>query len=122
MHIDELQSYCESKKAVTSSMPFDQDVLVFKVMNKMFCLTSLKSWEEGTPRINVKCDPETALEQREQFSESVTGGYHMDKKTWNTILINQEIPDDNIVQWIDHSYDLIVAKLSKKDREHLKNL
>lgn len=122
MHIEELQRYCESKKAVTSSFPFDKDVLVFKVMNKMFCLSSLKSWEEGIPRINVKCDPETALELRDQFPETVTGGYHMDKKSWNTILINHEIPDPEIVKWIDHSYDLIVAKLSVKDRNHYNNL
>ena len=122
MHIDELQAYCESKKAVTVSMPFDQDVLVFKVMNKMFCLTSLKSWEENSPRINVKCDPEIALNLREQFPETVTGGYHMDKKSWNTILINQDIPDDKILHWINHSYDLIVAKLTRKDREFLNNL
>ncbi len=122
MHIEKLQSYCESKKAVTASFPFDQDVLVFKVMNKMFCLSSLKSWEEGTPRINVKCDPETAIELREQFPDTVTGGYHMDKKTWNTILVNHAIPDAEIFQWIDHSYDLIVAKLTRKDRELLNNL
>lgn len=117
MHIDELQDYCESKKAVTASFPFDQDVLVFKVMNKMFCLTSLSNWEQGIPTVNLKCDPDTAIELREEYPETVTAGYHMDKKHWNTIAINSTMPDSEIIQWIDHSYDLIVAKLSRKDRE-----
>ena len=88
----------------------------------MFCLTSLKNWEENKPTVNVKCDPETALELRAQYDGVVTGGYHMDKKHWNTILINDAMPDSEVFYWINHSYDLIVAKLPRKDRDHLKNL
>jgi predicted DNA-binding protein (MmcQ/YjbR family) len=122
MFIDDLQTYCESKKAVTASFPFDQDVLVFKVMNKMFCLTSLKNWEENKPTVNLKCDPDIAIELRAQYDGTVIGGYHMSKKYWNTIYINDAMPDHEILKWIDHSYDLIVAKLPRKDRDQLKNL
>lgn len=122
MFIDELQAYCQAKKEVTASFPFDNETLVFKVMNRMFCLTSLKNWEENKPTVNVKCDPETALELRVQYDGIVTGGYHMNKKHWNTILINGAMPDPEIFQWIDHSYDLIVAKLPRKDRDQIKNL
>lgn len=122
MFITDLQSYCESKKGVTSHFPFDNDTLVYKVMNKMFCLTSLEKWEQQEPSINVKCDPNTALELRSQYEGVVTGGYHMDKKHWNTILINDVIHDEQVMKWIDHSYELIVAKLPRKDRDHLKNL
>jgi len=91
-------------------------------MNKMFCLTSLQKWEEGNPSVNVKCDPEIALELRAEYESTVAGGYHMDKKHWNTILINCAMPDEEVIKWIDHSYELIVAKLPRKDRDYLKNL
>ncbi|ARN78303.1 MmcQ-like protein [Nonlabens spongiae] len=122
MFITDLQDYCESKKGVTSHFPFDNDTLVYKVMNKMFCLTSLEKWENGAPSVNLKCDPETAIELRAEYGETVTGGYHMHKKHWNTICINRDMQDDAVFKWIDHSYDLIVAKLPKKDRDLLKNL
>jgi predicted DNA-binding protein (MmcQ/YjbR family) len=115
MQIDELQAYCESKKAVITSFPFDQNTLVFKVMDKIFCLSNLKNWEQGVPSVNLKCDPDQAIELREMYPETVTSGYHAHKKHWNTIRINHDLPDIEITQWIDHSYNLIVAKLSRKD-------
>lgn len=88
----------------------------------MFCLTSLEKWEQDQPSVNVKCDPEVALDLRAEYGATVTGGYHMDKKHWNTILINDGMMDQEVMKWIDHSYDLIVAKLTRKDRDLLKNL
>lgn len=88
----------------------------------MFCLTGLSSWEEGNPFINVKCDPATAIELREQYEGTVVGAYHMSKTHWNSMYLNGEIPLEEIRTWIDHSYDLIVASLKKVDREQLMQL
>jgi len=109
MNIEELREYCISKKFVTESFPFDEEVLVFKVMNKMFLLTNINK----DLSMNVKCDPEKAIELREQFS-SVLPGWHMNKKHWNTVDIDGSISDDLLKEWIDDSYDLIVSKLPKK--------
>ncbi len=117
-----IQEYCENKKAVTASFPFDQNTLVFKVMNKMFLLTGLSSWEENKPFINVKCDPEKAIELREQYEQTVTGAYHMSKTHWNSIYLDGVLSQQEICGWIDHSYDLIVASLKKADRETLASL
>ena len=109
MNIEEFRAYCLAKEAVTESFPFDDVTLVFKVAEKMFALTGL----EGDFSINIKCDPERAIELREQYS-AVLPGYHMSKKHWNTILMNGSIPDPTIREWVDHSYQLIVDKLPKK--------
>lgn len=111
MNIEELREYCLSKKGVTESFPFDETTLVFKVMDKMFALTDL----EGNLSINLKCDPDKAIELREIYL-SVIPGYHMNKKHWNTVLIDGSVPDRIIRTWIDHSYELVVKQLpaSKK--------
>jgi predicted DNA-binding protein (MmcQ/YjbR family) len=114
MNVEEMRDYCLQKKAVTESFPFDETTLVFKVMGKMFALISL----DKSPNINLKCDPEKAIELREHYV-SVLPGYHMNKRLWNTILVDGSIPDKLIREWIDDSYQLIVAKLPKKDREKL---
>lgn len=119
MNIQDLFDFCLSKKGVTEHFPFDQDTLVFKVGGKMFCLTSLLSWENGTPSVNLKCDPEIAQELRVQF-ESVEPGYHMNKKHWNTVKINMEIPDKDICNMILDSYCLILDSLPKKIKSELK--
>lgn len=122
MNIEEIRDYCLSMKATSEGFPFDEDVLVFKVLGKMFALMSLKTWEEGEPYINLKCDPEYALELRETF-ESVKPGYHMSKVHWNSVYLNQgDLSPKQIYQLIDHSYDKIVESLSKKQRADLESL
>jgi predicted DNA-binding protein (MmcQ/YjbR family) len=118
MNIEELRAYCLSKKGTEEGFPFDEVTLVFKVMGKMFALTSLDTPEL---RVNLKCDPEKAIELREQF-EQVLPGWHMNKKHWNTVVIDDFIDDKLIIEWIDHSYDLIVSSLTKKVRTELENL
>ncbi len=117
MNIEEIREYCIAKKGVTESFPFDETTLVFKVMNKMFALTHI----EGDLSINLKCNPEKAIELREQFS-SVLPGYHMNKKHWNTILIDGSISQQQIKNWIDNSYDLVVKSLPKKLQQELLSL
>ncbi|MCK5170530.1 MAG: MmcQ/YjbR family DNA-binding protein, partial [Bacteroidales bacterium] len=105
MNIEEFRNYCLSKKGTSEDFPFDETTLVFKVMNKMFALTDI----EDDFTINLKCDPGKAIELREEYSESVTPGYHMNKKHWNTVIIDGRVPDKLIYQWLDHSYDLVVS-------------
>jgi predicted DNA-binding protein (MmcQ/YjbR family) len=114
MNIEDFRAYCLSKKEVTEEFPFDEVTLVFKVMGKMFALTNL----DGDFTINLKCDPELALELREQYP-SVLPGYHMNKKHWNTILIDGSIPSKLIYEWTDHSYNLVVDQLPKKIKSNL---
>lgn len=120
MNIEDLRAYCIDKGGTTEEFPFDQDTLVFKVMGKMYMLVSLKKWEQGDPSINVKCDPERALKLREQYEEDVLPGYHMSKIHWNTVSVNKNLPDSMIMEFIDHSYGLVVNKLTKKAQEELK--
>lgn len=122
MHVDELQAYCMRKKGVTESFPFDSNTLVFKVMGKMFCLAGLERFERGEPSINVKCDPEISVTLREQYDGVVTGAFHMSKLHWNTIALNQSMPTIEVQKWIDHSYELVASKLTRADKEALKNL
>ena len=114
MNIEDLREYCIKKKEVTESFPFDETTLVFKVKNKMFALTDI----EKPLSINLKCDPEEAIELRERYT-AVKPGYHMNKKLWNTVDIDGSIDEELILKWIDDSYRLIVEKLPKKDREGL---
>ena len=117
MNIEQYRDYCISKKGVTESFPFDETTLVFKVMNKMFALADVEEFSF----INLKCDPEKAINLREQY-EGVTPGYHMNKKLWNSVYPNKDVSDKLIYQWIDDSYDLIVASLTKKLQLELKKL
>ncbi len=118
MNIEQLYEFCLSKKGVTETFPFDNDTLVFKVGGKMFALTSLENWEKGTPAINLKCDPEWSLELRSEY-EGIQAGYHMSKKHWNTVAINQDVPDKKLIELINHSYELVFASLTKSTREAL---
>ena len=108
MNIEEFREYCLARPAVTESFPFDETTLVFKVANKIFALTDV----EPPFSINLKCDPEKAIELRERYP-SVLPGYHMNKQHWNTIEVDGSIPDKLIYEWTDHSYDLIVQRLPK---------
>ena len=88
----------------------------------MYALSSLMSWENGEPRINLKCDPEEAIFLREKYPESVLPGYHMNKQLWNTVVLNGELTPKQVQQFIDDSYTLIVNSLTKKLKEELKRL
>jgi predicted DNA-binding protein (MmcQ/YjbR family) len=119
MDIEQLRAYCLSKKAVTEEFPFDQDTLVFKVLGKMYALISLSKWEKGERAINLKCAPEIAIELRAAY-ESVSPGFHMNKKHWNTIaLTSREISDAVLKEWIDHSYELVIKGMNKKMKAEL---
>ena len=115
MNIETLREYCLTKGGAEETFPFGENVLVFKVRGKMFLLTNL---EEDPLQFNVKCDPERAVELREQFS-AILPGYHMNKKWWNTVVVDGSIPAKLLREMIDDSYRLVVAGLPKKDRFHL---
>lgn len=119
MQIDELRDFCMEKKGVTEHFPFDKVTLVFKVMGKMFALVGLDSWEQGVQKINLKCDPEWAEELRGEH-EGVNPGWHMNKRLWNTVTVNDsDVSDTLLIKLINHSYDLVVEGLTKKLREAL---
>ena len=115
MFIDELREYCLSKKGVEECLPFGPETLVYKVMGKVFLLTGLES---EPVQFNAKCDPEKALELRENYS-CVIPGYHMNKKHWNTIICDGSANNKLIKQWIDDSYQLVAGSLTKKLKEEL---
>ena len=116
MNVEQIREYCLKKEGVTEEFPFDEETLVFKVIGKIFLLVSLDSLPL---QFNVKCDPEVAIELRERY-ESVEPGYHMNKKHWNTVIIDGFVPDKIILKWIDNSYDLVVGGLKKADQKKLK--
>lgn len=119
MHIDEFRDYCLSKAGTEETFPFDETTLVFKVMGKMFALTGL---DNDDFRVNLKCDPEWALELREQHPD-VIPGYHMSKKHWNTVIMEDSVLDEDLIlKMIDHSYDMVVKGLTKKLKVELENL
>jgi len=115
MNIETLREYCLSKKAVTEDFPFGEDTLVFRVLNKIFLLVSLSS---NPLQFNAKCDPDKAIELRDQY-DAVQPGYHMNKKHWNTIIMNGSLSNAQLKEMIDDSYNLIVQSLPKKERENL---
>jgi predicted DNA-binding protein (MmcQ/YjbR family) len=119
MNIEEFRDYCLAKKGVAESFPFGEQTLVFKVMGKMFALAGL---ERIPPQVNLKCDPERSASLREQYDGLIYGAYHMSKLHWNTVEIESNVPRDLILELIDHSYDLVVASLTRKLREELKAL
>lgn len=110
MNIEDFRNYCISKKGVTEEFPFDEQTLVFKVMGKMFALSGL---ENVPSKANLKCDPERAITLREEYDGAITAGYHMSKVHWNTLVLEQ-LPPKLILELIDHSYDLVVSKFTKK--------
>lgn len=115
MNIEEFREYCLSKPATTEATPFDQNTLVFKVHGKMFSLTGMEEFSG----INLKCDPEYAIQLREE-NDGIQPGYHMNKKHWNTVSTDGSVSDELMRELIDHSYDLVVKGLRKKVRESLK--
>lgn len=117
MNIEQLREYCLSLKGTDEGFPFDENTLVFKVMGKMFALTNLN----GDFYVNLKCDPDKAIELRETYP-CVQPGYHMSKIHWNSVRIDGTLSDQLLESWIKDSYELIVSKLTKKQKEELKNL
>ncbi|WP_456376094.1 MmcQ/YjbR family DNA-binding protein [Lutibacter sp.] len=115
MNIEEFREYCLSKKYVTESFPFNEHTLVFKVANKMFALSGL---EHKPPTVNLKCNPEKAIQLREEYSEIIEG-FHMSKKHWNTITIEGSLPTSFIKELIDDSYNLVVKGMTKKLQKEL---
>ncbi|AJR02595.1 MmcQ/YjbR family DNA-binding protein [Siansivirga zeaxanthinifaciens] len=119
MDIEQLRQYCLKKPAVTETFPFDADTLVFKVLGKMFALFPLEKWEAGEGWVNLKCDPEYALELRAEY-ESIQPGWHMNKANWNSVLIYKgELQTKFVLELIDHSYDMVVKAMPKKLRNEL---
>ncbi|WP_185213952.1 MmcQ/YjbR family DNA-binding protein [Sphingobacterium mizutaii] len=117
MNIEELRDYCIAKKESTEETPFGPDTLVFKVLGKVFLLVGLDQVDQLS--FNVKCDPEYAVELREKYEHTVLPGYHMNKKHWNTVHANRQLNDQKLFELIDHSYELIVQGLPKKESERL---
>ena len=119
MDIETFRSYCLNKAGVEETFPFGEQTLVFKVMGKMFAATGL---EEDQFRVNLKCDPEWAVTLRDQYPDWILPGWHMNKKHWNTVIFESDVPNKLLLELIDHSYDLVVSKLPKKDKELLHSL
>lgn len=115
MNIEDLRTYCLSKPATSEELPFGPDALVFKVAGKMFLLTNLSEFSS----FNVKCEPEKAVELREQYPDVVLPGYHMNKRHWNTVIISGGLSDQMLREFIDDSYQNVVKTLPKKTREAL---
>jgi predicted DNA-binding protein (MmcQ/YjbR family) len=118
MHIESFAEYCLSKKGVEEGFPFDEVTLVMKVMGKIFAITGLDTEEF---KVNLKCDPERAIELREEYGE-IQPGFHMNKKHWNTVNFEGELNDTFLKELIDHSYDMVVKGLTKKMRNALECL
>ena len=116
MNIEQIREYCLKKKGVTEEFPFDEETLVFKVMGKIFLLASLESYPL---QINLKCDPEKAIELIEEY-DAVQPGYHMNKKHWNTVVLDGSVPTLKIRGWIDDSYKLDSAGLKRSDLKKLR--
>ena len=116
MDLESFRIYCLNKKNVTEEFPFGEDTLVFKVNGKIFAITDIETFEG----INLKCDPEKAIQLREQY-DAVQPGYHMNKKHWNTIVMDGSVSDKLVKEWIDHSYELVSGKaLSDKRTKRMK--
>ena len=115
MNVESFREYCLSKPGATEGTPFGPEDIVFKVAGKMFAIAALM---EVPSRVNLKCDPDLALELRDRY-EQVQPGYHMNKKHWNTVVLDGVIPGKEIEKMIDDSYDLVVQSLPKAKREKL---
>jgi predicted DNA-binding protein (MmcQ/YjbR family) len=114
MNVEEVRNYCLSLKGAEEGFPFGEDTLVVKAGGRIFALFNL----DGPPTINLKCDPDKALELREIYP-SIIPGYHMNKKHWNTILLDGSLPNPLILSMISHSYDLVFSSLPEKLRNEI---
>jgi len=114
MNLEDFRTYCLNLKGTSEGFPFDQNTLVFKVMGKIFALMDVENFSS----VNLKCDPERAIELRESY-EGIVPGYHMNKKHWNTVSFRKDVDDQLILELVDHSYALIVSSLTKKLQNEL---
>ena len=114
MHIEEIRDFCLNLPLVEEKFPFDQTTLVFYIAGKMFCLTDIDEFDS----VNVKCDPDKAIELRATY-EALNPGYHMNKKHWNTVKTNLDVKDTQIKDWIKDSYNLVILTLPKSKRPDL---
>jgi predicted DNA-binding protein (MmcQ/YjbR family) len=114
MNIEEVRQICVAKKGVIEGFPFDETTLVIKVGGKVFALLSL----ESNPWLNLKCDPEKAVDLRERY-EDITPGYHMNKKHWNSVRLEGSLPDGLVAELIEHSYQLVYQSLPRKAKEEV---
>ncbi len=117
MDIEQFREYCLSFKGASERLPFGEDTLVFFAGSKMFALTDLNLFES----VNLKADPEEAIELRERYP-AIRPGYHMNKKHWNTIDMDGSIPDSLLKKLIRDSYELVFSKLSKKEKAEIESL
>jgi predicted DNA-binding protein (MmcQ/YjbR family) len=115
MDIEQIRNYCLSKAMVEETLPFGPDNLVYKVAGKVFLLCPM---DTETLQFNVKCDPDLAIELREQYP-CVLPGYHMNKKHWNTVMVDGSVSWGQLKEWIDHSYKLVADSLPKKIKDKL---
>ena len=115
MTFDHVRAYCLALPAASEHMPWDDDTLVFKVKDKVFAITNIYT---RPTTINLKCDPERAVDLRARY-HAIAPGYHMNKKHWNTLTLDGSLPDELIRQLIDHSWDLVVGGLKRPEREEL---
>ena len=112
---DDVLELCESMPGAVEDYPFGDDVAVFKVGGRMFALVPL---DEGSGRVNLKCDPDLALELRARFP-AVSPGYHQNKRHWNTVELDGSIDEDELREMVDHSYELVVSQLPRAERARL---
>ncbi len=111
----DMRAYLLAKKCTAEEMPFGPDVLVFKVMGKMFALVAHK---ESPLKVSLKCDPDLAAVLRTEY-EAVVPGYHLNKQHWNTVTLGGDVPPDILRGMMDMSYDLVVRGLKKAQRRQL---
>lgn len=112
MYLETLRNHLLAKPGTSEGLPFGPQALVFKVLDKMFAIIAL---DETPPWVTLKCDPDRALLLRDRY-DAVRPGYHTNKKHWNTIVLNGTVPDPELLDLADHSYDLVVSGMKKADR------
>jgi predicted DNA-binding protein (MmcQ/YjbR family) len=117
MNVEQVRQICIERKGVTEGFPFDDVTLVLKVGGKIFALINL----DKIPSVNLKCDPERAIDLRESY-DAIIPGYHMNKQHWNTVMLEGNLPDSLVAKLIDHSYELVFASLPKKVQEEVRNM
>jgi predicted DNA-binding protein (MmcQ/YjbR family) len=104
------------KSGSTEDFPFDFDVLAIRLSGKIYLLTDIKT---APLKINLKCDPDNALYLREKYKDKILPGHHMNKKHWNTVIIDGSIPENEIYKMIDESYSLVYKGLNRKQQEQI---